>query len=194
LGWFPQILYSIFALKPSLSLGKQRGQVFILDTFHFFSIFLIFLSIFLSFLNFSLTRLHAWDTPDSPIPKYVPITFSLSPVYLWQGNILTFRLKAPCLPKMDSTSSNISFRDALLTNSFKPGKSLSGFLPDKNLSLTKAIKAGLPSSVELTTSSNGLLYFLSTAAVTKLRYLFCAIETLSPKYLRIKSLIHVVCQ
>jgi hypothetical protein len=58
---------------------KQRGQVFILDTCTIFSIFVIFLSIFLSFLNFSLTRLHAWDTPDSPIPKYVPITFSLSP-------------------------------------------------------------------------------------------------------------------
>jgi hypothetical protein len=47
---------------------KRRGQVFILDTCTVFSIFLIFLSIFLSFLNYSLTRLHAWDTPDSPIP------------------------------------------------------------------------------------------------------------------------------
>ena len=50
-------------------------QVIILDTF-------IFLSSFLSFLILSLTRLHAWDTPDSPIPKYVPISFSFSPVYL----------------------------------------------------------------------------------------------------------------
>ena len=48
---------------------KHRGQVFILHTFIFFSIFEIFLSSFLSFLILSLTRLHAWDTPDSPTPK-----------------------------------------------------------------------------------------------------------------------------
>jgi hypothetical protein len=61
---------------------KQRGQVFILHTFNIFSIFLIFLLSFLSLLILSLTRLLAWDTPDSPIPKCVPISFSFSLVYL----------------------------------------------------------------------------------------------------------------
>ena len=49
--------------------GRHRGQVFILHTFIFFTIFEIFLSSFLSFLILSLTRLHAWDTPDSPTPE-----------------------------------------------------------------------------------------------------------------------------
>ena len=48
---------------------KHRGQVFILDTFNFFSTFLVFLLSFLSLLILSLTRLLAWDTPDSPILK-----------------------------------------------------------------------------------------------------------------------------
>jgi len=56
--------------------------VFILVAFNFFSIFAIFPLSFLSFLILSAARLHAWATPDSQIPKYVPISFSFSPVYL----------------------------------------------------------------------------------------------------------------
>ena len=87
---------------------KHRGQVFILDTFNFFSTFLIFLLSFLSLLILSLTRLLAWDTPDSPILKCVPISFSFSPVYLWERNIFTFIPKADSFPKTVSVSSNIS--------------------------------------------------------------------------------------
>jgi hypothetical protein len=61
--------------------GQNWGQTFSLDI-NFFSTPAIFLPSFLSFLIFSLTRLHAWDTPDSPIPKYLPISFNFSPVYL----------------------------------------------------------------------------------------------------------------
>jgi hypothetical protein len=39
-------------------------------------------ALFLSFLILSVTRLLTWDTPDSPIPKWVSISFSFSPVYL----------------------------------------------------------------------------------------------------------------
>ena len=70
----------------------------------------------------------------------------------------------------------------------KPEDFYQVFLYDKKLSLIKAIKSGLPSSVELTTSSNGLSYFLLTIAVTNLRYSVCAIETFLPKYPKIKSL------
>ena len=112
----------------------QWSQVCFLDMFYFFSIFEIFLLSFLSLLILALTRLLAWDTPDSPIPKWVPISFSFAPVYLWQRNIFTLRPKAGSAPKTDPTESNIACRDAFSTNSFKAERSLSGFFPPKNLS------------------------------------------------------------
>ena len=51
---------------------KTAGQVFILDIIIFFSISAIFLPSFLSLQILPLTRLLAWKTPDSPIPKQAP--------------------------------------------------------------------------------------------------------------------------
>ena len=62
-------------------LSKQRGQVYILDRFSFLSILAIFILSFLSFLILSATSLLEWDTPDSPIPKCAPISFSFLSVY-----------------------------------------------------------------------------------------------------------------
>ena len=129
-----------------------------LDIIIFFSIFAIFLPSVLLLRIFSLTHLLAWETPDSPIPKQAPISLSFSPVCLWLRYIFTFRPIVPFVPKTASTTSNIFWMGIFSTNSFKAGSSLSGFWFDKKLSFIKAINSGLPSSVELTTSFNGLSY------------------------------------
>jgi len=61
---------------------KHKGQVFILDKLICFSNLSIF---FFSFLSLSIlwaARLQACETPDSLRPKYYPMSFNFSPVYL----------------------------------------------------------------------------------------------------------------
>ena len=138
-------------------------QVCILDNLILFSIFPIF-SFSLLFLSiFCETRRLAWDTPDSPMPKYWPISFNFSPVYLLQRYIITFLARADSLPNTVPTSSKISCIVAFSVSSFKAGMSFAGSLPDKYLSLIKAMKSGLPSRVELMTSSSGMSYFFEQA-------------------------------
>jgi len=135
-------------------------QVCILDNLSLFSIFSIFSFNFLFLSIFCETRRLAWDTPDSPIPKYWPIFFNFSLVYLRQKYIATFLARAESFPNTKSTSSIMSCILAFSANCFKAGMSFAGSLPDKYLSLIKAMKSGLPSRVELMTSSRGLSYLL----------------------------------
>ena len=55
--------------KAVLNERRHRDRSSFFTLLSFFFIFKIFLSSFLSFLILSLTRLHAWETPDSPTPK-----------------------------------------------------------------------------------------------------------------------------
>jgi len=110
---------------------------------------------------FFATRLLAWDTPDSQMPKLMLISFNFSLVCFSQRYIFTFLDKAFSFLKTDSTSLKMSCMDTFGTRSFRAGSSLSGFLPNKRLSLINAMKSGLPNNVELTTSSRGLSYFRS---------------------------------
>lgn len=64
--------------------AKQRGQVLKLAIRSFFSMVRTFSFSILSSSICPLARLLAWDTADSLIPKWFPIDFSFSPVYLWQ--------------------------------------------------------------------------------------------------------------
>jgi hypothetical protein len=160
---------------------KQRGQVFILDIYICFSNRSIFFFNFLSFSIFCATRRQDCDTPDSPMPNCKPISFNFLLVYFWQRYIFRFLAKASSCGKADSTFSNMSCMDAFLTNSFRAGSSLSGFLADIKLSLIYAIKSALPSKVELTTCSSGLSYSSKTSAFTNSWYPFWALDTFLPK-------------
>ena len=77
-GMFGFLLSIVVLTTVVILLRKQRGRVFILYIFNFFSIFTTFLLSFLSRLILSLTLLRAREIPDFPRPKWVPISFKLN--------------------------------------------------------------------------------------------------------------------